>query len=206
MSSPDEFRWLAPGYQNPQKVRQIFLAIAEKVRHIRGVQSVALNSRVPLGGGNDNGLLPEGRALDMTSAIASRFQMVTPEIFATLRIPLKEGRPFNALDRAGAPNVMIINQTLAKQAFPGALLTNDIRGIVARIAPGTPFADVSTMEQRISQSVEQKRFTTMLLTTFSAVALLLASIGIHRVLSYSVMQRKREIGNRCRSARNAEMF
>jgi predicted permease len=45
--------------------------------------------------------------------------IVTEDYFATLRIKLVEGRTFTADDRLGAPNVAIVNESLAKRIFPG---------------------------------------------------------------------------------------
>jgi predicted permease len=44
--------------------------------------------------------------------------LVTPAYFATVGVPLLRGRAFNAADRAGAPQVAIINETLARRFFP----------------------------------------------------------------------------------------
>jgi putative ABC transport system permease protein len=75
-------------------------------------------------------------------------------------------------------------------------LTSSIRAIVQSLDPDLPISDVRTMDQWMSDSVAQARFNTLLLGIFSAVALLLAVIGIYGVMSATIAERTHEIGIR----------
>ncbi len=59
-----------------------------------------------------------------------------------------------------------------------------------------PLSDVRTMDQWVARTLAQDRFTSLMLTVFASVALMLASVGIYGVMSYAVTQRTSEIGIR----------
>lgn len=71
-----------------------------------------------------------------------------------------------------------------------------VRKEVQALDPALPVYDIKTMEQRIDESTGHRRFITFLLGIFAVIAVLLASIGIHSVVAYSVSQRTSEIGIR----------
>jgi putative ABC transport system permease protein len=73
---------------------------------------------------------------------------------------------------------------------------NRMRSAVRSVDPDQPIAAVRTMDELIAQSVGQRRLSMLLLSVFSGIALVLASVGIYGLMSYSVAQRSRELGVR----------
>jgi putative ABC transport system permease protein len=95
---------------------------------------------------------------------------------------------------------------LAQAPTPSALLVRTtgnpelvipaIRQVVRGLDPQLPLFAIEPLADTLGNSQAQRRFTMSVLAVFSVVALVLALAGVHGVVSYSVAQRKREIGIR----------
>jgi ABC-type antimicrobial peptide transport system permease subunit len=71
-----------------------------------------------------------------------------------------------------------------------------VRAAIAKMDPNVPIYQVRTMQEQVDESLAQHRLRRSLLTAFSIVALLLASIGVYGIVACSVAERQREIGIR----------
>ena len=108
----------------------------------------------------------------------------------------REAPPAIYLPYAQAPSFNGAEALLVRASGATATLGSSLRAAVKRVDPQLAVFGVQPLAATVGDSVAQQRFVMLLLIAFAGVAVILAAIGIHGVLSYTVIQRRHELGIR----------
>jgi len=110
---------IPPAYGDPAKVKDLVRRLRDELASLPGVTSAAAATNVPLQGIWSRRLAVEGHSLpDEKDAPFINASVITPRYFATLGVPILEGRDFTE-DDATTPRVTIVDEALAKRYWPG---------------------------------------------------------------------------------------
>ncbi len=111
---------LAPHHYDEPRSRAFHEALAARVRQLPGVEAAALANIVLLSGESTSNDVEDGDpAVASPRRTNMRFNVVDTAYFRTMRMELVAGRGFTPADRAGAGDVTVVNETLARRLWPG---------------------------------------------------------------------------------------
>jgi predicted permease len=255
-------------YVGPQR-ENLYRRLVTALQGLPGVRAVAMTNHLPLVGDTwGTNMAIEGRPIPAPGhEMNTIYRQAGPNYFATMRIPVRSGREFTEHDNLNSPPLAIINETLARTAWPnqdpsGKRITLDttnprwltIVGVIKDVKQSNwtgpldnevyipflqtaeflnsqhpwqayvsilirtdsdaealmpavqqtiwsidrdmPISHLETMQHAIGNKLWQSRFNLMLIGVFSAIAMILAVVGIYGVMAYEVAQRTQEIGIR----------
>jgi len=107
-------------YSDREKIGVFTRALLDKVTALPGVQRAGMGSNSPLMGGWQTGFWREEKGRPQPSdMLNSDLEVVTGDYFQSFKVPLLRGRLFNERDTKDSRRVIIIDQAMAEQYFPG---------------------------------------------------------------------------------------
>ena len=108
-------------YKAPQQRNNFYRQVLERVEHLPGVVSAGYSTSVPLSWkGGTSGFYPEGLKSPIPGmAYDANHREVSADYLKTMNIPLRAGRYFDERDNEQSMPVVIINETMARQYWPG---------------------------------------------------------------------------------------
>lgn len=259
---------LEPGLQgySDDRTRSIFRELLDRLDAIPSVESAAMAWLRPFDRHRANErLIPFGAELEEDAWISASANMVSPDFFRSLAIPVIAGRSFTRREflpgDESKGRAVIINESLARSLFPddenpagrqvalylhqdtpveivgvvrdarmwdvaaeagpqiyepfgdgflpkgatflvrtargdAAVLSADVRRLVASLDLALPVYDLRTMKEQIGDYLAEERLSARLSSLLALLALLLAALGLYAVLAHSVAARTREFGIR----------
>jgi putative ABC transport system permease protein len=111
---------LHSGYATDEQQVDFFRQLMEGAGAIRGVQSTAYTSALPLAGDRYlTAIAIEGREFDPSNPDVAEYSATSPGFFSTMGIDVVAGREFSRLDDAGSDPVLLVNEAFVRQYWPG---------------------------------------------------------------------------------------
>jgi predicted permease len=110
---------LGSQHYEDERGQQFFRDAIQRALTVPGVQAAAVATNFPLGGGFSGTIFREGEADNPNyRGTLCNFDVITPEYFDTVRIPLHRGRNINPFDGPASAPVAVINETAARLLWP----------------------------------------------------------------------------------------
>lgn len=107
-------------YAKPEQQIEFFENLLEGVSSQPGIRSAAISATLPLTFKRITPVLPEGQPeVPLAQRPFVDVEAISPKWFQTMGVPLRSGRTFTKADNATAPPVVIVNETFARQYWPG---------------------------------------------------------------------------------------